>query len=92
MSRLFGDMRQVGHRRTPHRGRDAPLGGGLRRGVPGSTPIGCRSTLSTYAGQRYDDVHISIALANSGDVQLELIQQRCGTPSMYRDFLPRRRP
>jgi len=32
-------------------------------------------------------VPISIALANSGDVQLELIQQRCSTPSMYRDFL-----
>jgi hypothetical protein len=41
----------------------------------------------TYGGKRYDDVHISIALANSGDVQLELIQQRCDTPSMYRDFL-----
>jgi hypothetical protein len=41
----------------------------------------------TYTGQRYDDVHISIALANSGDVQLELIQQRCNTPTMYRDFL-----
>jgi glyoxalase/bleomycin resistance protein/dioxygenase superfamily protein len=41
----------------------------------------------TYAGRRYDDAHISIALANSGDVQLELIQQRCETPSMYRDFL-----
>ena len=32
-------------------------------------------------------MHISIALANSGDVQLELIQQRCETPTMYRDFL-----
>jgi catechol 2,3-dioxygenase-like lactoylglutathione lyase family enzyme len=41
----------------------------------------------TYAGQHYDDVHISIALANSGDLQLELIQQRCNTPTMYRDFL-----
>jgi hypothetical protein len=40
-----------------------------------------------YAGQHYDDVHISIALANSGDLQLELIQQRCNTPTMYRDFL-----
>src|SRR6185295_13460959 len=40
-----------------------------------------------YAGKRYDDLHASIALANSGDVQLELIQQRCETPSMYREFL-----
>jgi glyoxalase/bleomycin resistance protein/dioxygenase superfamily protein len=30
---------------------------------------------------------VSIALANSGDLQIELIQQRNGAPSMYRDFL-----
>jgi hypothetical protein len=30
---------------------------------------------------------MSVALANSADVQLELIQQRCDTPSMYLDFL-----
>ncbi len=41
----------------------------------------------TYRGQRYDDIHLSIALANSGEVQLELIQQRCERPSMYREFL-----
>jgi Glyoxalase/Bleomycin resistance protein/Dioxygenase superfamily len=41
----------------------------------------------SYRGSRHDDIQISIALANSGEVQLELIQQRCNTPSMYRDFL-----
>ena len=40
-----------------------------------------------YKEQRYDDIHLTIALANSDDVQLELIQQRDDTPSMYRDFL-----
>jgi hypothetical protein len=30
---------------------------------------------------------MSVALANSADVQLELIQQRCDTPSMYLGFL-----
>ena len=40
-----------------------------------------------YKGKNYDDIHLSIALANSGDVQLELIQQRDEHPSMYRDFL-----
>ncbi|MEI9993731.1 MAG: VOC family protein [Rhizomicrobium sp.] len=30
---------------------------------------------------------VSIALANSGDLQIELIQQRNDAPSMYRDFL-----
>ena len=39
-----------------------------------------------YRGTRYDDIHISIALANSGDVQLELIQQRCETPSIIATF------
>jgi Glyoxalase/Bleomycin resistance protein/Dioxygenase superfamily len=32
-------------------------------------------------------VELSIALANSGDLQIELIQQRNAAPSMYRDFL-----
>jgi hypothetical protein len=30
---------------------------------------------------------VSIALANSGDLQIELIEQRCETPSLYREFL-----
>lgn len=41
----------------------------------------------SYRGQKQADLHLSVALANSGDVQFELIQQRCDTPSMYRDFL-----
>jgi hypothetical protein len=32
-------------------------------------------------------VEMSIALANSGDLQIELIQQRNAAPSMYLDFL-----
>ena len=39
---------------------------------------------------RYDDepyaVHNSVALANSGPIQVELIQCRNDAPSMYRDF------
>jgi hypothetical protein len=31
--------------------------------------------------------HLSIALANSGDVQIELIQQRNDAPSLYKDML-----
>jgi catechol 2,3-dioxygenase-like lactoylglutathione lyase family enzyme len=31
-------------------------------------------------------LEVSIALANSGDLQIELIQQRNDAPSMYRDF------
>ena len=33
------------------------------------------------------DLEVSIALANSGDLQIELIQQRNDAPSMYREFL-----
>jgi len=36
---------------------------------------------------RESDVEMSIALANSGALQIELIQQRNAAPSMYREFL-----
>jgi hypothetical protein len=32
-------------------------------------------------------IELSIALANSGDLQIELIQQRNAAPSMYKEFL-----
>ncbi len=39
-----------------------------------------------YRG-REEELTMSIALANSGDLQLELIQQRNDAPSLYKDFL-----
>jgi len=50
-----------------------------------------RLALSSYRfrGIAHDDFHMSYALANSGDMQIELIQQRCDTPSLYREFLDR---
>src|SRR5919197_3411115 len=42
-----------------------------------------------YKGQP-SPVDVSIALANSGALQVELIQQRNDAPSMYRDFLAAR--
>jgi len=33
------------------------------------------------------NAEVSIALANSGDLQIELIQQRNDAPSMYKEFL-----
>lgn len=39
----------------------------------------------TYRGTRYEP-HNSVALANSGPLQIELIQTRNDVPSMYRDF------
>src|SRR5262249_38667574 len=40
----------------------------------------------TYKGQP-SPVNVSLALANSGPLQVELIQQRNDAPSLYRDFL-----
>lgn len=40
----------------------------------------------SYNGESYEP-HNSVALANSGFVQVELIQTRNDVPSMYRDFL-----
>lgn len=50
-----------------------------------------RLALSAYSfrGQDYDDFNMSYALANSGDMQIELIQQRCDTPSLYLEHLDR---
>jgi len=39
-----------------------------------------------YMDKPYD-LQMSIALSNSGDIQIELIQQRNDVPSLYRDFL-----
>jgi hypothetical protein len=39
-----------------------------------------------YRG-RPSPIDVSIALSNSGSLQIELIQQRNDAPSMYRDFL-----
>ncbi|MCB8889646.1 VOC family protein [Vreelandella malpeensis] len=40
----------------------------------------------TYDGDSFE-VHNSVALANSGFIQVELIQTRNDAPSMYRDFM-----
>lgn len=39
-----------------------------------------------YRGEQ-SPIEMSLALANSGDLQIELIQQRNEAPSMYKDFL-----
>lgn len=40
-----------------------------------------------YKGVEGPGPDVSIALGYSGDMQIELIEQRCRTPSMYRDFI-----
>src|SRR6202048_4410588 len=85
MSRLFGPMRQVGIvvrdiEKAMHHWAEV-CGGG-----PGFYAEQLPMDEFRYKGQLYD-LKVSIALANSGDVQLELIQQRNDVPSLYRDFL-----
>ncbi|HUB11368.1 MAG TPA: VOC family protein [Acetobacteraceae bacterium] len=88
MSRLFGPLRQMGYV-VPD------VEAAMRHWVEvcgvGPWFIADKLPLTSfrYNGQRHDDIHMSIALANSGDVQIELIQQRCDTPSMAREFLKR---
>ena len=39
-----------------------------------------------YRGEAARSPTLSIALANSGALQVELIEQHCATPSIYRDY------
>src|SRR5437879_11500823 len=79
MSRLFGPMRQVG---IVVRDIDKAMRHWVA--VCGVGPWFYAEQLPMdefrYKGRRYD-IKVSIALANSGDVQLELIQQRCESRS-----------
>src|ERR1700704_756368 len=85
MSRLFGPMRQIGivvrdiEKAMHHWIEVCGIGPWF---YAEQLPL----TEFRYKGRPYD-IRMSVALANSGDVQLELIQQRCDSPSLYRDFL-----
>src|ERR1700761_7874107 len=85
MSRLFGPMRQVG---IVVRDIEKAMRHWVE--VCGVGPWFSNEQLPMdefrYKGQSYE-LRVSSALANSGDVQLELIQQRNDAPSLYRDFL-----
>ena len=77
------------HGGARHRGGDARTGrAGLRRRPLVLHPALSAADDSAIAASRVPQgPDVSIALAYSGEVQLELIQQRCDTPSMYRDFI-----
>ena len=67
-----------------------PDGFSFRAGVTTMVDTGSAGP-RTFEDFRYrgepSDLAVSIALANSGPLQIELIQQRNDAPSMYRDFL-----
>lgn len=86
MSHLFGPLRQLGYvtndiEATMHHWID----------VCGVGPWFYFDRYSVsdwkYGGIAYDAINVSVALSNWGDIQIEIIQQRCDTPSMFRDFL-----
>ena len=85
MSRLFGPVRQNGYVvRDIHAAMDHWIN------VMGVGPWFYIDRVKTdYFRHRGQDaaVEMSIALANAGDLQLELIQQRNDAPSMYKEFL-----
>ncbi len=85
MSRIFGDIRQNGY---VVRDIEAALRHWVE--VLGVGPFFYFERLLPrdflYRG-RPSPVELSIALANSGGLQVELIQQRNDAPSMYADFL-----
>jgi hypothetical protein len=89
MSRIFGDVRQNGYV-VPDI--EAALDHWVR--VLGVGPFYYFERVSVeefrYRGEP-SPIDVSIALANSGALQIELIQQRNDAPSMYRDFLARER-
>lgn len=85
MSRFFGNVRQNGY---IVRDIDAALKHWTE--VLGVGPFYYIDSVPvdhfTYRGVP-SDVELSIALGNSGDLQIELIQQRNDAPSMYKEFL-----
>lgn len=84
MSRIFGSINQIGYVvRDIH----AAMDQWVRHGVgPWFYIEDVTTDYFQYRGAD-SDMKMSVALANSGDVQLELIQQRNDAPSMYKDFL-----
>lgn len=87
MSRIFGPVRQLGY--VVHDIEKAMKHWTANLGI-GPFVYFPRVGMSDfkYRGQPYD-IELSIALANDGDIQVELIQQRNNAPSVYLDDLKR---
>ena len=88
MSRFFGGARQIGYvvrdieQAMAHWSRVLGVGPWFYKAEVGTTEF-------RYFGKASALPRLSIALANSGGLQIELIQQRNDAPSLYRDSLER---
>ncbi|MBL8304273.1 MAG: VOC family protein [Ideonella sp.] len=84
MSRFFGEIRQVAYI-VP----DIEAAMAHWAGVMGIGPWYYNPRVPIrnyhYRGERHEP-HNSVALANAGSLQIELLQPRNDVPSMYRDF------
>jgi hypothetical protein len=84
MSIRFGKIAQIGY---VVRDIDAAMDNWVRHGVgPWFYVDRVKTDFFRYRGAD-SDMQMSVALANSGDVRLELIQPRNDALSMYKDFL-----
>lgn len=85
MSRFFGEIRQVAYLVPDIEAAMAHWAETLGVGPWFYNPrVPIRNY--TFRGQSYEP-HNSVALANAGGLQIELLQTRNDVPSMYRDFL-----
>ena len=88
MSLTFGGVRQLGYvvtdieKAMDHWSSKLGVGPWFYKEDVGTTEF-------RYYGQISEPPKLSIALANSGDLQIELIQQRDNRPSLYLDSLKR---
>ena len=86
MSTVFGGIRQVGYVVRDIEAAMAQWSKALSVG-PWFYKEEVGTTEFRYYGQPSRPPRLSIALANSGDMQIELIQQRDDAPSLYLDTL-----
>lgn len=85
MSRIYGEIRQLGY---VVRDIEAALQHWVNAlGVGPWFYVDRLPVKSFFYKGKPSNPHVSIALANSGAAQVELIQQRDDAPSMYRDFI-----
>ncbi|MGH8810612.1 MAG: VOC family protein [Advenella sp.] len=86
MTKVLGDVRQIGlvvrdiEKAMGHWSKILGVGPWFYKEKVGTTEF-------SYYGKPSALPELSIALANSGGIQLELIQQRNNAPSLYLDFL-----
>ena len=84
MSRIFGDIAQIGYVVPDVR---ASMSHWIRNGVgPWFYIADVKTDYFRYHGAD-SPMTMSVAVANTGEIQIELIQPTNDAPSMYRDFL-----